>query len=158
MRHPNLVTPVQFPQNRGKRAALDAGFRRARGEVAVLSVQRKESFEYLGRRDEVRRADWQGRLPVVGNHPTAARSGYQLLGFAKRETLGYRFRAVEQSERGSGYRRTDDSLLPRSCRKTGQRYPRSTGWKRNGASYGRVDFPSPAKDSAVMASADRRPS
>ncbi len=35
LRYPNLVTSVRFPQNRGKRAALEAGFRRARGEVAV---------------------------------------------------------------------------------------------------------------------------
>lgn len=34
-RHPQLVTPLRFPQNRGKRAALEAGFARARGEVAV---------------------------------------------------------------------------------------------------------------------------
>jgi len=35
LRYPNLVTPVRFPQNRGKRAALEVGFRQARGEVAV---------------------------------------------------------------------------------------------------------------------------
>ena len=35
LRYPNLVTPIRFPQNRGKRAALEAGFRQARGEVAV---------------------------------------------------------------------------------------------------------------------------
>ncbi len=34
-RHPNLVTTVRFPQNRGKRAALAEGFSRARGEIAV---------------------------------------------------------------------------------------------------------------------------
>ncbi len=34
-RHPQLVTPVRFPANRGKRAALAEGFRRARGEVVV---------------------------------------------------------------------------------------------------------------------------
>ena len=34
-RHPNVVTTLQFPENRGKRAALAAGFRRARGEVVV---------------------------------------------------------------------------------------------------------------------------
>jgi len=34
-RHPGLVTPVRFPVNRGKRAALEEGFRRARGEIVV---------------------------------------------------------------------------------------------------------------------------
>lgn len=34
-RHPNLVTLVRFPVNCGKRAALEAGFVRARGEIAV---------------------------------------------------------------------------------------------------------------------------
>jgi len=34
-RHPDLVTAVHFGANRGKRAALEAGFRRARGEVVV---------------------------------------------------------------------------------------------------------------------------
>lgn len=34
-RHPGLVTAVRFPRNRGKRAALEEGFRRARGEVLV---------------------------------------------------------------------------------------------------------------------------
>jgi hyaluronan synthase len=35
MRHPELVTLLRFAHNRGKRAALEAGFRRARGEVVV---------------------------------------------------------------------------------------------------------------------------
>ena len=34
-RHPGLVTTLRFEQNRGKRAALEAGFRHARGEVIV---------------------------------------------------------------------------------------------------------------------------
>lgn len=34
-RHPDLVTAVRFERNRGKRAALAAGFRRARGDVVV---------------------------------------------------------------------------------------------------------------------------
>ena len=34
-RHPELVTALRFPENRGKRAALEAGFVRARGEVVV---------------------------------------------------------------------------------------------------------------------------
>ena len=33
--HPRLVTPLRFSENRGKRAALEAGFRRARGEIVV---------------------------------------------------------------------------------------------------------------------------
>jgi hyaluronan synthase len=34
-RYPGLVTPVRFPENRGKRAALETGFRQARGEIVV---------------------------------------------------------------------------------------------------------------------------
>jgi hyaluronan synthase len=33
--HAGLITPVRFPNNRGKRAALEEGFRRARGEIVV---------------------------------------------------------------------------------------------------------------------------
>jgi len=34
-KYPDLVTALRFPENRGKRAALEAGFRQARGAVAV---------------------------------------------------------------------------------------------------------------------------
>lgn len=34
-RHPDLVTTLRFTENRGKRAALEAGFRHARGDVVV---------------------------------------------------------------------------------------------------------------------------
>jgi len=34
-RHAGIVTALQFAKNRGKRAALEAGFRRARGEIVV---------------------------------------------------------------------------------------------------------------------------
>ncbi len=34
-RYPHLVRPVRFPRNKGKRAALEAGFRQARGEIVV---------------------------------------------------------------------------------------------------------------------------
>jgi hyaluronan synthase len=34
-RFPGLVTPVRFLENRGKRAALEAGFRQAKGEIVV---------------------------------------------------------------------------------------------------------------------------
>ena len=34
-RHPGLVTTLRFEKNRGKRAALEAGFRNARGEIIV---------------------------------------------------------------------------------------------------------------------------
>jgi len=34
-RYPRLVNPVRFLQNKGKRAALEAGFRQARGEIVV---------------------------------------------------------------------------------------------------------------------------
>ena len=34
-RYPGLVTPIRFPENRGKRAALEAGVRQAHGEIIV---------------------------------------------------------------------------------------------------------------------------
>jgi hyaluronan synthase len=34
-RYPDLVTPLRFSANRGKRAALETGFRQARGEIVV---------------------------------------------------------------------------------------------------------------------------
>jgi hyaluronan synthase len=34
-RYPHLVTSIRFPENRGKRAALETGFRRACGEIVV---------------------------------------------------------------------------------------------------------------------------
>jgi len=34
-RYPEAATPIRFPKNRGKRAALAEGFRRARGEIVV---------------------------------------------------------------------------------------------------------------------------
>jgi len=34
-RHPDLVTAIQFPENRGKREALAVGFEKARGEIVV---------------------------------------------------------------------------------------------------------------------------
>ena len=34
-RYPGIVTPLRFDRNRGKRAALEAGFRRGRGDVLV---------------------------------------------------------------------------------------------------------------------------
>lgn len=34
-RYPGLVTAVRFPKNRGKRAALEAGFLKAKGEIVV---------------------------------------------------------------------------------------------------------------------------
>jgi hyaluronan synthase len=34
-RYPGLVNPIRFTENRGKRAALEAGFRRAKGEIVV---------------------------------------------------------------------------------------------------------------------------
>jgi hyaluronan synthase len=35
LQYPEMVTPVRFPENRGKRAALEEGFRRAKGEIVV---------------------------------------------------------------------------------------------------------------------------
>ena len=44
MEYPHLVTPFRFPKNRGKRAALEKGFRRARGEI-VLTVDSDSMIE-----------------------------------------------------------------------------------------------------------------
>jgi hyaluronan synthase len=35
LRYPSMVKPVRFRKNRGKRAALETGFRQAKGEIAV---------------------------------------------------------------------------------------------------------------------------
>jgi hyaluronan synthase len=43
-RYPGLVTPLRFLRNQGKRAALNAGFRRARGEV-IVTVDSDSSIE-----------------------------------------------------------------------------------------------------------------
>lgn len=45
LRYPHLVTPFRFSKNRGKRAALEKGFRRARGEI-VLTVDSDSVIEY----------------------------------------------------------------------------------------------------------------
>lgn len=46
--YPYIVTPLKFSTNRGKRAALEAGFRRARGEIVVTidsdSVIRRDTL------------------------------------------------------------------------------------------------------------------
>lgn len=34
-RYPHIITPVRFSKNRGKRAGLEEGFRRARGEIVI---------------------------------------------------------------------------------------------------------------------------
>ncbi|MBA4419105.1 MAG: glycosyl transferase family 2 [Syntrophus sp. (in: bacteria)] len=44
MEYPHLVTPIRFTQNRGKRAALAEGFRRARGGI-VLTVDSDSMIE-----------------------------------------------------------------------------------------------------------------
>lgn len=45
MEYPGLVTPFRFSKNRGKRAALEKGFRKARGEI-VLTVDSDSVIEY----------------------------------------------------------------------------------------------------------------
>jgi hyaluronan synthase len=46
--YPHMITPVRFPKNRGKRAGLEEGFRRARGEIVITvdsdSVVERESL------------------------------------------------------------------------------------------------------------------
>ena len=44
MEYPHLVTPVRFSKNRGKRAGLEKGFRRARGDI-VLTVDSDSVIE-----------------------------------------------------------------------------------------------------------------
>lgn len=44
-KYPHLVTPFRFPQNRGKRAALEKGFRLARGKI-VLTVDSDSVIEH----------------------------------------------------------------------------------------------------------------
>jgi len=45
VRYPHLVKPFRFTKNRGKRAALEEGFRRARGKI-VLTVDSDSMIEH----------------------------------------------------------------------------------------------------------------
>ncbi len=68
-RHPDLVTAIQFPMNRGKREALAAGFEKARGEVVVTLdsdsvIEKNTLIEAAGPFREERVAAVAGRVGV----------------------------------------------------------------------------------------------
>ena len=72
-RHPGLVTAIRFPENRGKRAALSTGFRRARGEVLVTIdsdsiIERDTLLAIAGPFRDPRVGAVAGRVSVYNRH------------------------------------------------------------------------------------------
>ena len=72
-RHPDLVTAIRFPVNRGKRAALATGFRRGRGEVMVTIdsdsiIERDTLLAVVGPFHDSRVGAVAGRVSVYNRH------------------------------------------------------------------------------------------
>jgi hyaluronan synthase len=72
-RNPQYVTTVRFDRNRGKRAALEAGFRRARGEVLVTIdsdsvIERETLLAITGPFRDPRVGAVAGRVGVHNRH------------------------------------------------------------------------------------------
>ena len=72
-RHPGLVTTLRFPENRGKRAALSTGFRRARGEVLVTIdsdsiIEQNTLLAIVGPFRDPRVGAVAGRVSVYNRH------------------------------------------------------------------------------------------
>lgn len=70
---PGQVTAVRFPHNRGKRAALEAGFRQARGEVVVTIdsdsvIERNTLLEITGPFRNPRVGAVAGKVSVYNQH------------------------------------------------------------------------------------------
>jgi hyaluronan synthase len=67
--YPDMITAVRFPSNRGKRAALEQGFRRARGEIVVTVdsdsvIEKKTLLEIAGPFRDPRVGAVAGRVSV----------------------------------------------------------------------------------------------
>lgn len=72
-RYPDLVTAVHFDQNQGKRAALEAGFRRARGEIVVTidsdsMIERGSLLAIAGPFRDPRVGAVAGKVGVLNRH------------------------------------------------------------------------------------------
>lgn len=72
-RHPGVVTALRFPENRGKRAALATGFRRARGKVVVTIdsdsvIERDTLLALAGPFRDARIGAVAGRVAVYNRH------------------------------------------------------------------------------------------
>ena len=72
-RYPGLVTPVRFPRNRGKRAALEAGFKAARGEIVVTidsdsMIEQETLLAIAGPFREPRVGAVAGKVAVLNRH------------------------------------------------------------------------------------------
>lgn len=72
-RHPQLVKPLRFPENRGKRAALEAGFIRARGEIAVTIdsdsvIESQTLLELVGPFRDARVGAVAGKVVAYNRH------------------------------------------------------------------------------------------
>src|SRR5258705_894487 len=72
-RHPGWITAVRFPENRGKRAALAEGFRRARGEVVITVdsdsvVERNSLLAMVGPFSNPKIGAVAGKVAVYNRH------------------------------------------------------------------------------------------
>lgn len=72
-RHPGLVTAIRFPENKGKRAALAMGFRRARGDILVTIdsdsiIERHTLLAIAGAFHDPRVGAVAGRVSVYNRH------------------------------------------------------------------------------------------
>lgn len=73
-RHPGLVDAIRFGENRGKRAGLETGFRRARGEIVVTIdsdslIERQRCSPSPGRSSTPRWARWPARATCTTASP-----------------------------------------------------------------------------------------
>lgn len=72
-RYPNIVTPIKFSHNQGKRAGLDAGFRLATGEVIVTIdsdsiIEADTLLEVTGPFRDAKVGAVAGRVSVYNRH------------------------------------------------------------------------------------------
>lgn len=102
-RHPGLVTPIRFPENRGKRAALAAGFERGRGEVFVTIdsdsiIEPQTLLAMTGPFREARIGAVAGKVVVLNRQ-----RGWIPKMLQVRFTLSFDFLRAAQSTYGSVY-------------------------------------------------------
>jgi len=102
-RHPGLVTPIRFPENRGKRAALAAGFERGRGSVFVTIdsdsvIEPQTLLAMAGPFREARIGAVAGKVVVLNRH-----RGWIPKMLQVRFTLSFDFLRTAQSTYGSVY-------------------------------------------------------
>ena len=102
-RHPGLVTPIRFPENRGKRAALAAGFERGRGRIFVTIdsdsvIEPQTLLAMAGPFREARIGAVAGKVVVLNRE-----AGWIPKMLQVRFTLSFDFLRTAQSTYGSVY-------------------------------------------------------